>query len=82
MDKAIPINPPYHTKTYKLRKSDEIQSKLMLATNWTSENDPTGWYVFRYFFIFLYLLIQYFFVFSLILLIFNLIFIFFYQIFI
>ena len=41
-EKPIPAKPPLVIKRLKT----SIQSKLMLATNWNKDDDPTGWYKF------------------------------------
>ena len=39
---AIPLSPP-PTSEFRTKKKNEIQSQLMLATDWISGDDPTGW---------------------------------------
>ena len=59
--KAIPLEPPSIKKNSRKRKRNEIQSQLMLATDWNKENDPTNWYLIfiiyfvNFYFLFIYL---------------------------
>ena len=56
-EKPIPLTPPSTNNGNLKRRRNEIQSQLMLATNWTKEDDPTGWYIFLLFLLFFYFFI-------------------------
>ena len=40
---AIPLLPPKRFAQYTNKKRNLISSSFMLATDWNTEDDPTGW---------------------------------------
>ena len=42
-DVPIPLEPITNRMKAEKRRKNEIKGKLMLATNWNKEDDPTGW---------------------------------------
>ena len=62
-DIPIPVNQPIK-QLNDVNNKIKIESKLMLASNWNIEDDPTGWYInifiyFQYFLI-IFLIFLYF----------------------
>ena len=41
----IPTTKPHNKKEYLNKYKNEIQSNLMLATDWQPGEDPTGWFM-------------------------------------
>ena len=44
--KPIPLTLPNEISENRKRRQYEIQDRMMLATTWNKDDDPTGWYVF------------------------------------